>query len=156
VKSFVFWGKGPDLFYRSRRRMLLFFSHSVVSDSLQPYRLKHTKIPCPSPTPEGCSNPCPLSQWCHPTISFSVVLFSSCFQSFPASGSFLMSWLFASGGKYWSLRIKQKDAGKWMWDVRRQLGRYQEISWLCLIFTWGINTTEAQKNSPAQTVQTRT
>ena len=64
------------------------FSHSVVSNSLWPHGLQHARLPCPSPTPRACSNSCPLSQWCHPTISFSVILLSSCFQSFPASGSF--------------------------------------------------------------------
>ena len=73
-------------------------SHSVLSDSLWPYRLQHARLPCPSPTPRACSNSCPLSQWCHPTISSSVVPFSSCFQSFPASGSFPMSQFFTSGG----------------------------------------------------------
>ena len=73
-------------------------SRSVVSDSLRPHELQHTRPPCPSPTPGVHPNPCPLSQWCHPTISFSVVPFSSCPQSFPASGSFQMSQLFASGG----------------------------------------------------------
>ena len=66
-------------------------SHSVMSDSLQPQGLQHARPPCPSPTPEACSNSCPSSQWCHPTISSSVVLFSSCLQSFPATQSFLMS-----------------------------------------------------------------
>ena len=61
--------------------------------------LQLTRFPCPSPTPEACSNSCPLSQWCHPTISSSVILFSSCLQSFPASGSFSMSQFFASGGQ---------------------------------------------------------
>ena len=75
------------------------FSHSVVSDSLWPHGLQHTKLPCPSPTPGACSNSCPLSQWCHPTISSSVIPFSSCLQSFPASGSFQMSQLFTSGGQ---------------------------------------------------------
>ena len=69
------------------------FSPSVVSDSLWPLELQHTKLPCPSPSPGVYSNLCPLSQWCHPTISFSVIPFSSCLQSFPASGSFLMSLL---------------------------------------------------------------
>ena len=68
-----------------------------MSDSLQPHALKHTRPPCPSPTPEACSNSCPSSQWCCPTISSSVVPFSSCLQSFPVSGSFPMSQLFASG-----------------------------------------------------------
>ena len=73
--------------------------HSVVSHSLRPHGLQHTKLPCPSPTPGVYSNSCPLSQWCHPTISSSVVPFSSCLQSFPASGSFPMSQLFTSGGQ---------------------------------------------------------
>ena len=67
------------------------FSHSVVSDSLQPHGLQHTRPPCPSPTPRVYSNSCPLSWWCHPTITSSLSPFSSCFQSFPASGSFQMS-----------------------------------------------------------------
>ena len=78
---------------------MLLFSHSVVSDSLQPHGLQHARLPYPSPSPRVCSNSCSLSQWCHPTISSSAVPFSSCLQSFPASGSFLMSWLFASGGQ---------------------------------------------------------
>ena len=78
---------------------LLLFRRSVVSDSLQPHGLQHTRLPCPSPSPGACSNSCPLSQWCRPTISSSVVPFSFCLQSFPASGSFLMSWLSASGGQ---------------------------------------------------------
>ena len=60
------------------------FRHSVVSDSLQPHGLQHARLPCPSPTPRACSNSCPLSWWCHPTISSSVIPFSSCLQSFPA------------------------------------------------------------------------
>ena len=74
------------------------FSHSVVSSSLWPHGLQHARPPCPSPTPRVYSNSCPLSRWCHPTISSSVVSFSSCLQSFPASGSFQMSQLFTSGG----------------------------------------------------------
>ena len=74
-------------------------SCSVVSDSLRPHEPQHTRPPCPSPTPGVHPNPCPLSQWCHPTISSSVVPFSSCPQSFPASGSFQISQLFASGGQ---------------------------------------------------------
>ena len=79
------------------------FGHSVMSDSLQPYELQHARPPCPSPTPGVHPNPCPLSRWCHPTISSSAVLFFSCLQSFPASGSFQMSQLFASGGQ--SIRV---------------------------------------------------
>ena len=75
------------------------FSCSVVSDSLQPHESQHTRPPCPSPTPGVHPHPSPLSWWCHPTISSSVVPFSSCPQSFPASGPFPMSQLFASGGQ---------------------------------------------------------
>ena len=75
------------------------FSHSVMSDSLRPHGLQHTRPPCPSPAPGVYSNSCPLSRWCHPNISSSVIPFSSCLQSFPASGSFLMSQLFESGGQ---------------------------------------------------------
>ena len=75
------------------------FSHSVVSDSLQPHGLQHARLPCPSPTPRAYSNSCPFHQWCHPTISSSVIPFSSHLQSFPASGSFQMSWFFTSGGQ---------------------------------------------------------
>ena len=84
---------------RSGDKLLLLFSHSVMSDSLQPHGLQHTRPPCPSPTPGACSSSCPLSQWCHPTISSSVVPFSSCPRSFPASGSFPMSYLSLSGGQ---------------------------------------------------------
>ena len=75
------------------------FSRSVVSDSLRPHGLQHARPPCPSPTPGIYSNSCPLSQWCHSTISSSIVPFSSCLQSFPASGSFQMSQLFTSDGQ---------------------------------------------------------
>ena len=67
-----------------------------MSDSLQPHGLQHARLPYSSSSSGACSNPCPLSRWCHPT---SVVPFSSCLQSFPASGSFLMSWLFSSDGQ---------------------------------------------------------
>ena len=75
------------------------FSHSVVSDSLRPYEPQHARPPCPSPTAGVYPNPCPLSQWCHPTISFSVAPISSCPQSFPKSGFFPMSQLFTSDGQ---------------------------------------------------------
>ena len=74
------------------------FRCSVVSDSLQPHESQHARPPCPSPTPGVYPNSCPLSWWCHPTISSSVIPFFSCPQSFPASGSFQISQLFSSGG----------------------------------------------------------
>ena len=73
------------------------FSQSCLT--LQPHGLQHTRLPCPSPSPRVCSNSCPLSQWCHPIISSYVFPFSSCLQSFPASGSFSVSQLFTSGGQ---------------------------------------------------------
>ena len=75
------------------------FSRSVVTDSLRPHGLQHSRPPCQSPTPRVYSNSCPLSPWCHPAISSSVVPFSSCLQSFLSSGSFHMTQFFASGGQ---------------------------------------------------------
>ena len=75
------------------------FSRSVVSDFLWPHELQHARPPCPSPTPRVYSNSCPLSRWCHPTISSSVIPFFFCPQSFPASGSFQISQFFLSGGQ---------------------------------------------------------
>ena len=83
----------------SGRRASVQFSRLVVSGSLQPRGLQHVRPPCPSPSPGACSNSCPLSRWCHPTISSSVIPFSSCVKSFPASGSFPMSQFLASGGQ---------------------------------------------------------
>ena len=82
-----FWGK------------IIQFSCSVVPDSLRPHGLQHARSLCPSPTPRVCSDSCPLSQWCHPTTSSSVIPFSFCLQSFPASGSFPVSQFFKSGGQ---------------------------------------------------------
>ena len=97
-----------DLFYRIRATIVFIvlqfcsvqFSHSVMSDSLQPHELQHTRPPGPWPTPRVYPNQCPLSRWYHPTISSSVIPFSFCLQSFPALGSFQMSQLFASDGQY--------------------------------------------------------
>ena len=91
--SFVFF----LLFLKSVKYNIL-FTCSVMSDSLQPHRLQHARLPCPSPSSRVCSNSGSLSQWCHPTISSSVIQFSSCPQSFPVSGYFLMSQLFTLGG----------------------------------------------------------
>ena len=75
------------------------FGRLVMSDSLRPHGLQHARLPCPSPTPGGYSNSCPLSWWCHPAISSSVIPFSSHLQSFTASGSFPLSQFFTSGGQ---------------------------------------------------------
>ena len=85
------------------------FSHSVVSDSLRPHGLQHTSPPCPLPTPEVYPNSCPLSGWCHPTISSSVIPLSSCLQSFPASGSFQMSQFLTSGGQSTGVSASASD-----------------------------------------------
>ena len=79
--------------------LLLLFSHQVVSNSPWPHGLKHTRLPCPSPSPRVCPSSHPLSRWCHPTTSSSVTLFSFCLQPFPASGSFPVSQLFTLGGQ---------------------------------------------------------
>ena len=81
------------------------FSHSVMSDSLQPHGLQHARLPCPSTSPRAYSNSCPLSQWYHPIISSSAIPFHSCLQSFPATVSFPMSQLFTSGGIKWFLNF---------------------------------------------------
>ena len=90
-----FWFSLENLFFH----VLWLSSHSVVSDPLWSHELQYTRLPCPSLSPRVCSNSCPLNQWCHPTISFSVIPFFSLFQSFPASGSFPVSWLFTWGGQ---------------------------------------------------------
>ena len=104
------------------------FSHLVISDSLRPHGLQHTRLLCPSPSPGVCSNSCPSSRWCHPNISSPAVPFS-CLQSFPESGSFPMSWLFASGDEkihkvleFQCMSIKTKGIKSWKskWgDARR-------------------------------------
>ena len=85
------------------RSHFLLFSCSVVSNSLRPHGLQHAKLPCPSPAPWACSNSWPLCRWCHPTISYSVIPFSSCLRSFPGSGYFPMSRFFTSDGQ--SIRV---------------------------------------------------
>ena len=93
---------GKVFFFKKLKKcydaLLLFFSHSVMSDALQPHGLQHARLPSPSLSPGVCSNSCPLSQWCHSTLSPFVIPFSSFPQSFPASESFPVSRLFASGG----------------------------------------------------------
>ena len=88
------------------------YSCSIGSDTLWPRKLQQARLPCPPLTPRVCKNSCPLSRWCHPTISSSVVPFSSCPQSFPASGSFLMSQLFASVAKILEFQV-QHQAFQW-------------------------------------------
>ena len=112
----------------------LVFSHSVMSDSLWPHGLQHARLPYPSPSPGACSDACPLSRWCHPTISSSVIPFSSCLQSFPASGAFPMSWLFPSGGPLVKKQMWSPQCSVWRslaGTDRRHRGNIMHHSW-CL------------------------
>ena len=97
IKSFPSFNHKKNILPGTKNAKL--FNHSVMSNSLWPHELQHTRLTCPSLSPGACSNSCPLCQWCHPTISPSVVSFSFCLQSFLASGSFPISWLFALGGQ---------------------------------------------------------
>ena len=89
----------PPIFILLHTLLSVQLSHSVVSESLPPHGMQHNRFLCPSPTPGYWSHSCPLSQWCHPIILSSIVPFSSCLQSCPASGSFLRSQFFTSGGQ---------------------------------------------------------
>jgi len=114
------------------------FSHSVVSDSLWPHRLQHARLPCPSPTCKAWSNSCPLSWWCHPTISSSVIPCSFCLQTFPASGSFPKSQFTASGSQ--SIGA---SASAWVLPMNIQ-------DWLILGWTGWISwlSRDSQESSP--------
>ena len=95
----LIWRFSEDFLLYSLAISSVQFSHSVTSDCLWPHELQHARPPSPSPTPGVHPNSCPLSQWCHPTVLSSVISFSSCPQSFPASGSFQMSQLSTQGGQ---------------------------------------------------------
>ena len=105
------------VFYASWRIDLLApsvqFRHSVMSDSLQPHGLQQARLPCPSPTPGACSNSCPSSRWCHPTISCSVVPLSPWSQSFPASQSFPVNQFFTSGGQSIGFQIQLSPSNEY-------------------------------------------
>ena len=110
---------------QSTERVSVHFSHTVVSDSLQPHRLQHARIPCPKPTPRACSNSCPLSRWSHPTISSPVTPFFSCLQSSPGSGSFPVSQFFASCGPVLEFQL-QHQSFKWIF---RTDFHYDRLVW---------------------------
>ena len=109
--------------------LLLLLSCSVMSGSLQLHGLQHIIFPCLSPSPGACSNSCPSSQWCHPAILSSVICFSSCFQSFPTSGSFLMSYFLNRWPKDWSVSIS--PSGEYSGLM------YLRINWFDLLATQG-------------------
>ena len=130
--------------------LLIQFSRSVMSKSLWPHGLQHSRPPCPSPTPGIYANSCPLSQWCHPTISSSVIPFSSRLQSFPASGAFQMSQLFTSGGQSIgvsaSTSVLQMNIQDWFplgwpgWISLQSKGLALDSYWLAYKITQPIKT----------------
>ena len=107
------------------------FSHSVVSKSLRPHGLLHTRLPCPSPTSRACSGSCPSSRWCLPTTSSSVMPFSSCLQSFTAAGSFPMSQFFIRWSKYWSFSFSISPSNEYSGLISFR------IDWLDLLAVHG-------------------
>ena len=98
------------------------FSNSIMSNSLQPHGLQHTMLLCPSPIPGACSNSCPLSQWCHPTFSFSVIPFSSCLQSCPASQSSSESVLHIRWPKYWNFSFSISPSNEYFRTFSFRIG----------------------------------
>ena len=112
-------------------------SRSVVSDSLRPHESQHTRPPCPSPTPRVYSNSCPSSQWCHPAISSSVIPFSSCPQSLPASGSFPMSQLLAWGGRSMS-SIKKSMLNCFNSELMKKKKKITTLSSVNVQYTWRV------------------
>ena len=113
--------------------LLLLLSCQVMSNSLRPRGLQHTRFPCPSPSPRVWSDSCSLSPWCHPTISYSVTLLSFCPQSFPASGSFPMTWLFMLVPKYWSLSFSISPSNEYSWLISLR------INWFDLFAVQGFS-----------------
>ena len=121
------------LFYLKPCFSSIQFSQSLVSDSLRPHGLQHARLPCPSPTHKTCSNSSPSSQWCYPTISSSVVPFSSCLQSFPAPGSFPMSQFFASSGQYWTFSVSLSPSNEYSGLISFR------IDWLDILAVQGLH-----------------
>ena len=130
LSSFFFW----FLYFMSVQ-----FSRSVVSNSLQPHEPQHARPPCPSATARVYSNSCPLGQWCHLTISSSVILFSSCLQSFPISGSLQISQLFASGGQ--SIGVSASTSDLFHWTPRNDFLSDGLVGYPC-------NPRDSQDSSP--------
>ena len=117
------------------------FSCSVMSDSLRPHGLQHARLPCPSLTPRAYLNLCPSSQWCHPTISSSVIPFCFCLQSFPASGSFPMSQLFTSGGQSIGFSFNISPSNEYSWVISFRM------DWLDLLAVQGTLKSLLQNHS---------
>ena len=127
------------------------FSRSVMSDSLQPRGLQHIRLPCPSPAPGACSNSFPSSQWCHPTISSSVVPFSSCLQSFPASRSFQKqeSVICFRWPKYWSFSFSISPPNEYSRLISFRM------DWLCLLAVQGTFKSLPQHHSSKASILRR-
>ena len=104
------------------------FSHSVVSDSLQPHGVQHARFLCPSPTPRAYSNSCPLSRRCHPTISSCVIPFSSCLQSFPASGSFQWATSSHQVANYWSFSFSISPSNEYSGMISFRIDRFDLLA----------------------------
>ena len=126
------------LYWNQINKSYLQFSRSVVSDSLRPYEPQHSRLPCPSPTPGVYSNSYPLSWWCYPIISSSVFPFSSCPQSFPASGCFQMSQLFASVARLLEFQLQHQSL---QWTPRTDLLRNELVGYPC-------SPRDSQESSP--------
>ena len=128
---------------------MLLFSHSVVSDSLQPHGLQHARLPCPSPSTGAWSNSGPLSQWCHSTISSSVMPFFSYLQSFLASGSFLMSQIFTSAmPMYWSFSFSIRPSNEYSGLISFR------TDWLDLLEAQGTLNSLLQHHSSKAVIET--
>ena len=121
------------------------FSCSAVSNFLRPHGLLHARLPCPSPTLGACSNSCPSSQWCHPTISSSIIPFSSCLQSFPASGSFPMSQFLASSDQSISVSASVLSVNIQDWFPLGLTGLIFQSKGLSKVFS---NTTVQKHQNP--------
>ena len=134
VESPVFFGLFPFLTIGQ-------FTHSVVSNSLRPHPLQHTRLPCPPPTPGAYSNSCPSSRWCHPTISSTVVPFSSHLQSFPASGFSSESVLCISWQQYWSFSFSISPSNEYSGLISFRM------DWLDLLTVQGTLKSHLQHHS---------
>jgi len=144
--------RGWLFFFFFDGRTNLQFSISVMSDSLRPHGLQHTRLPCPSPTPEACWNSCPSSQWRHPTFSSSDVPFTSCLQSFPASGSFPMSPFFTSYGLSLDMFTPEGVSrggrdGRWGWAVNYHLGGPKMMRGRSGIHRWELSCLDRRESS---------
>ena len=131
----------------ARPRTSVQFSHSTLSDSLWPHGLQHVRLPCPLPTPGACSNSCPSSWWCHPTISSSVVPFFSCLQSFLALGSFPVSQFFPSGGQSIGVSFSISPSNEYSELISFRM------DWLDLLAVQGTITSVFQHHSSKASIQ---